>query len=162
MAPGTPFGSGIRSLLAYLHYSHHVGFGRLSRIAHELFGLIISEGAIANAFRRMGAGMAATTKAITDKLLTARVIASDETTTRTNGITHWPSTISRRGFSSRIRPSCTRFPNAGRARLPKMCRRVINLMSGSLTSMLASRNWAASIKSASPMCCVMFNTRVVR
>ena len=47
MAPGTPFGPGIRSLLAYLHHSHHVGFERLSRIAHELFGLVISEGAIA-------------------------------------------------------------------------------------------------------------------
>lgn len=89
MAPGTPFGPGIRALLAYLHHSHHVGFERLSRIAAELFGLAISQGAIANAFRRMGAGMAAATKAITDKLLTARIIASDETTTRTNGIIHW-------------------------------------------------------------------------
>ena len=89
MQPGTPFGPGIRALLAYLHHSHHVGFERLSRIAHELFGLVISEGAIANAFRRMGASMATATKAITDKLLTARIIASDETTTRTNGVTHW-------------------------------------------------------------------------
>ena len=89
MAPGTPFGPGIRSLLAYLHHSHHVSFERLSRITHELFGLVISEGAIANAFRRMGAGMAAATKAITHKLLTAQIIASDETTTRTNGIIHW-------------------------------------------------------------------------
>lgn len=39
----------------------------------ELFGLTISEGAIANSFRRM----------------TAPVIASDETTTRVNGVTHW-------------------------------------------------------------------------
>jgi len=89
MEPGTPFGPGIRSLLAYLHHSHHVSFERLSRIASELFGLSISQGAIANAFRRMEAGMAAATRAITDKLLTARVIASDETTTRTNGIIHW-------------------------------------------------------------------------
>jgi transposase len=54
----------------------------------ELFGLVISPGAIAKAFRRMSAGMATATKAITDKLLTARIIASDETTTCTNGITH--------------------------------------------------------------------------
>ncbi|MBX9814526.1 MAG: IS66 family transposase [Sphingomonas sp.] len=89
MEPGTPFGPGIRSLLAYLHHSHHVGFERLARIARELFGLVISEGAIANVFRRMGAGMSAATKAIRDKLLTARIIASDETTTRTNGVIHW-------------------------------------------------------------------------
>jgi transposase len=37
----------------------------------------------------MQAGMTAATKAITDKLLTARIIASDETSTRTNGIAHW-------------------------------------------------------------------------
>jgi transposase len=89
MEPGTPVGPGIRSLLAYLHHSHHVSFERLSRIAAELFGLTISQGAIANAFRRMEAGMTAATKAITDKLLTARIIASDETSTRTNGIAHW-------------------------------------------------------------------------
>ena len=52
--PGTPFGPGIRSLLTYLHHSHHIGFERLSRIAAELFGLVISEGAVANIFRRMG------------------------------------------------------------------------------------------------------------
>lgn len=89
MQPGTPFGPGIRALLAYLHHSHHVGFERLSRIAAELFGLTISEGAIANIFRRMGTDMAAATTAIRDKLLAARIIASDETTTRTNGVTHW-------------------------------------------------------------------------
>jgi len=32
MPPGTPFGPGIRSLLAYLHHSHHVGFERLARM----------------------------------------------------------------------------------------------------------------------------------
>ena len=89
MEPGTPFGPGIRALLAYLHHSHHVSFERVSRIASELFGLSISQGAIANAFRRMEADMAMATRAITDKLLTARVIASDETTTRINGIIHW-------------------------------------------------------------------------
>jgi len=89
MQPGTPFGPGIRALLAYLHHSHHVGFERLSRIAAELFGLTISEGAIANIFRRMGTDMAAATTAIRNKLLAARIIASDETTTRTNGVTHW-------------------------------------------------------------------------
>ena len=89
MPPGTPFGPGIRSLLMYLHHSHHIGFERLSRLSAELFGLMISEGAIANIFRRTGDAMAAAAQAITDKLLTAKVIASDETTTRTNGITQW-------------------------------------------------------------------------
>jgi len=89
MAPGTPFGPGIRSLLMYLHHSHHVAFERLSRMLRELFGLTISEGAIAGAFQRMGADLDAARKTIQDKLLTARVIASDETTTRVSGATHW-------------------------------------------------------------------------
>lgn len=89
MAPGTPFGPGIRSLLTYLHHSHHVSFERLSRLAAEMFGLTISQGAIANMFRRLGQDMATATGAIREKLRTARIIASDETTTRTNGVLHW-------------------------------------------------------------------------
>ena len=89
MAPGTPFGPGIRSLLLYLHHSHHVGFERLARMARELFGLRISEGAIANAFRRMQAGLDQARAAIKEKLQTARIIACDETTTRIDGELQW-------------------------------------------------------------------------
>ena len=61
----------------------------LSRMMAELFGLAISEGAIANAFRRAGASMTAACAAIRETLLAARVIASDETTSRIDGATHW-------------------------------------------------------------------------
>jgi transposase len=90
MAPGSPFGASIRSLLLYLHHSHHVGFERLSRMMGELFGLKISEGAIANAFRRTQSAMPVACAAIKTKLLAARVIASDETTSRIDGTSHWP------------------------------------------------------------------------
>ena len=89
MPPGTPFGPGIRALLAYLHHSHHVGFERLSRMLKELFGLTLSEGAIANALRRMETTLATACAAIRARLREARVIASDETTTRIDGVTHW-------------------------------------------------------------------------
>jgi transposase len=89
MKPGTPFGPGIRSLLLYLHHSHAIGFERLSRMMTELFGLSISEGAIANVFRRVRTGLEAAREAIKAKLREARVIASDETTTRIDGVTHW-------------------------------------------------------------------------
>ncbi len=89
MPPGTPFGPGIRALLVYLHNSHHVGFERLARMLKELFDLTISEGAIANAFRRMGTELETACAAIKAKLLSAQVIASDETTTRVDGVTHW-------------------------------------------------------------------------
>ena len=89
MVPGTPFGPGIRALMMYLHNSHHIGFERLSRLAGELFGLKISEGAIANIFHRAGAGLLLASTAIRDLLVTAKVIASDETTTRVGDATHW-------------------------------------------------------------------------
>jgi transposase len=89
MVPGTPFGASIRALLLYLHHSHHVGFERLARMMAELFGLAISEGAIANAFRRAESAMAAACAAIKEKLRAARVIASDETTSRIDGATRW-------------------------------------------------------------------------
>src|SRR5512143_1225407 len=89
LVPGTPFGASIRSLLLYLHHSHHVGFARLSRMMAELFGLKISAGAIVHAFRRSGEAMMAACEAIKARLLAARVIASDETTTRIDGTTHW-------------------------------------------------------------------------
>ncbi len=89
MAPGSPFGASIRSLLLYLHHSHHVGFERLARMMAELFGLKISEGAIANAFRRAGTVMTTACAAIKAKLLAARVIASGETTSRIDGTTWW-------------------------------------------------------------------------
>ena len=55
----------------------------------ELFGLKISAGAIVNAFRRSGGAMMAACKAIKTRLLAARVIASDETTTRMGVAITW-------------------------------------------------------------------------
>jgi transposase len=89
MGPGTPFAPSIRALLMYLHHSHHVGFERMSHMLAELFGLTISEGAIANAFARMGSEMTKACVAIKQKLVTARIIALDATTTRVDGVTQW-------------------------------------------------------------------------
>jgi len=55
----------------------------------ELFGLKISEGAISNAFQRMTDPLEKSRDAIRKTLREARIIASDETTTRINGQTHW-------------------------------------------------------------------------
>ena len=89
MPAGTPFGPNIHALLAYLHHSHHVGIERLARLAREMFGLTISEGAIANALRRLTTPLEAERAAIRRKLRAAEVVWSDETTTRINGRLHW-------------------------------------------------------------------------
>src|ERR1700755_1691674 len=52
MPPGSLFGASIQAMLAYLHHHHAVACDRLCRLMAELFGLKISEGALANALRR--------------------------------------------------------------------------------------------------------------
>lgn len=89
MPPGAPFGPNIHALLAYLHHSQHVGFERLARLAREMFGLTISEGAIANALHRLETPLEAARDAIRRKLRAAEVVWSDETTTRIDGSLHW-------------------------------------------------------------------------
>ena len=72
----------------------------------EMFGLIISEGAIANGFERQATPLEAARAAIRDRLREAAVIASDETTTRINGVTHWQwSFVSDTAILHEIAPS---------------------------------------------------------
>jgi transposase len=52
MPPGSPFDASVQAMLAYLHHHHTIAYNRPCRLMAELFGLEISEGAIANALRR--------------------------------------------------------------------------------------------------------------
>ena len=72
----------------------------------ELFGLAISEGAIANALRRTRAALARATEAITARLRRARTICCDETGARVDGRTAWEWVlVSRDAVLHRIAPS---------------------------------------------------------
>jgi len=82
MPAGSPFGTSITSLLAYLHHHHAIAYDRLSRLMAELFGLTISEGAIANALRRSARPFERAGVAILEKLRQASVIGCDETGAR--------------------------------------------------------------------------------
>lgn len=82
MPAGSPFGRSIAAMLAYLHHHHAVAYDRLSRLMTELFGLAISEGAIANALRRVKAALRRTGAAIEERLRRAAVIGCDETGAR--------------------------------------------------------------------------------
>jgi transposase len=46
--PGSPFGPGLCALIIHLHVTQAISFERLVRLLAEVFGLTISEGAIAN------------------------------------------------------------------------------------------------------------------
>ena len=89
MPAGSPFGPGIVATVAYLHGSHMVSYSRLTEVLGGLFGLTISEGAIANMLARSAKPFAAAAGTIAETVRTSPVIASDETSARVCGKTWW-------------------------------------------------------------------------
>lgn len=89
MAPGSPFGPGIAAIAAYLHGCHMVSYSRLTELFDGLLGLKISEGAIANMLARAQKPFAASAEKIAETVRNSPVIASDETSARVCGKTHW-------------------------------------------------------------------------
>jgi transposase len=64
--PGSPFGPGLCALIIHLHVTQAISFERLVRLLAEVFGLTISEGAIANILSRAGAPLLASAVPIAD------------------------------------------------------------------------------------------------
>ena len=93
MPEGTPFGPGIASMIAYLHGCQMIGFKRLTEVCQGLFGLTISQGAIANVLARVGEAIAAPAERIAAEVRASEVIASDETSARVKGTTWWQWTF---------------------------------------------------------------------
>lgn len=93
MPEGTPFGPGIASTVAYLHGCQMVGYKRLTEVCQGLFGLTISQGAIANMLARVGEVIAAPAERIAAQVRASEVIASDETSARVKGKTWWQWTF---------------------------------------------------------------------
>src|ERR1700682_2188696 len=93
MPPGSPFGPGIVALVTYLHGCQMVSYARLAEMLDGLFGLKISEGAIANMLARAAKPFAECAETIHDTVRNSPVIASDETSARVKGKTHWQWTF---------------------------------------------------------------------
>jgi transposase len=93
MPEGTPFGPGIASIVTYLHGCQMVGYKRLTEVCQGLFGLTISQGAIANMLARTGKAFEAPAERIAEKVRVSEVIASDETSARVKGKTWWQWTF---------------------------------------------------------------------
>jgi transposase len=88
MPPGSPFGPGIAALVTYLHGCQMVGYARLAKMLEGLFGLKISEGAIANMLARTAEPLAECAQTIHETVRNSPAIASDETSARVKGKTH--------------------------------------------------------------------------
>jgi transposase len=93
MPPGSPFGPGIVALVTYLHGCQMVSYSRLAEMLEGLFGLKISEGAIANMLSRTAEPFAEEAQKIAETVRNSPVIASDETSARVKGKTHWQWTF---------------------------------------------------------------------
>ena len=89
MPLGSPFGPGIVALVVYLHACQLVSYNRLVEMLDGLFGLDISEGAIANMLARAAKPFAVAGAVIEATVRTAAVIACDETSARVEGRTCW-------------------------------------------------------------------------
>ncbi len=93
MMPGSPFGASIVALVTYLHACQMVSYSRMTEVLDGLFGLKLSEGAIANMLARAEQPFARQADAIASTVRASEVIASDETSARVCGKTQWQWTF---------------------------------------------------------------------
>src|SRR6266481_3659202 len=89
MGPGSPFGPDLTALILHLHVTQAIGFERLVRLLDEVFGIGISEGAIANILARAGAPLTAAAETTATEVRNSKVVASDETSARVEGKNWW-------------------------------------------------------------------------
>jgi len=89
MPPGSPFGPELRALIIHLHVTQAIGFERLACMMAEVFGVTISEGAIANILARAQAPLLAAGEPIAEAVRRSAVVASDETSARVCGKNWW-------------------------------------------------------------------------
>src|SRR6185503_5482478 len=83
------FGPRVEALLGYLHHGHHLSHERLVAVCESVFGLRISEGAIAAALARLAARAEPEVAAIREAVRASPAINSDETGVRVDGRNWW-------------------------------------------------------------------------
>jgi transposase len=83
------FGPRVEALLGYLHYGHHLSHERLVAVCESVFGLRISEGAIAAALARLAARAGPEVAAIREAVRASPAINSDETGVRVDCRNWW-------------------------------------------------------------------------
>jgi transposase len=89
MPPGSPFGADLVALILHLHVTQAIGFERLVRLLDEVFGIRVSEGAIANMLARTGIPLTAAAETTAAAVRRSPVVASDETSARVEGKNWW-------------------------------------------------------------------------
>jgi transposase len=89
MESGSPFGDRIAALVTTMRYSHGISYSRMQQMMSEIFGLEISEGAIANILTRVKGKLETEVEGILKAVRGSRLVCSDETSARVNGKNEW-------------------------------------------------------------------------
>jgi transposase len=89
LEPGSPFGPNLRAFVLYLRFGQAIPFARLERLLADLFGLALSEGALANMLKNSAPAFEVQASAIRRRLLAGTVLQSDETSMRVGRRTFW-------------------------------------------------------------------------
>ena len=101
MEPGTPFGTSIQSLATSGRYTPAISYEQLAAaLFTQVFGLDISEGALANLFQRVKPRLDHHVAAILTRLRSSRLIGRDETRARVNGQQQWEMGVTARRSAS--------------------------------------------------------------
>lgn len=89
LPPGSPFGPNLRAFVLYLRFAQAIPYQRLERLLFDLFGLDISEGALANMLEDSASAFTAQASDIRSRLLSGTALQSDETRVRVGNKTFW-------------------------------------------------------------------------
>lgn len=89
MESGSPFGTRIAALVTTMRYGHGISYGRMEQLLLEVFGLEMSQGAIANLLLRVKGQLQSEVDGILAALRSAKLVGSDETSARVNGKNQW-------------------------------------------------------------------------
>ena len=118
------------------------------QLLDEVFGVTISEGAIANLLARAEAPLTAAATTIAREVRNAKVVASDETSARVGGKTWWQWVL-----LSSTAVYHVIAPHRSAAVVSDFSWAASSSRSGSLTVTPHKPAMAPSAKSASPICC---------
>ena len=89
MPAGSPFGANLRALVIYLRFTQGIALERLTILLFDVFGLVISEGAIINMLDAAREDFARQMNAIRARLLAGTALQSDETSMRVGKQNWW-------------------------------------------------------------------------
>ncbi len=83
------FGPRLEGLVVYLKQQQHLSYARLQQVLADVFGVTLSAGGETCILRRAGEAAHPEAERIGAQVRQSRVINSDETSGRIDGITHW-------------------------------------------------------------------------